>query len=123
LRLADLWVLRDVLGLTGTKYGCGICVNPLGVKAQVESAIGFGLSAAPHSELTMREGRVVEGNFDNYRVLRLNEMPQVEVHIVASGEKSGGAGEPGVPPVAPAVANALFALTGRRLRDLPLRLT
>ncbi len=106
-----------------TAIVCGICVNPLGVMAQLESAVAFGLSAALHSELTMREGRVVEGNFNNYRVLRLNEMPQVDVHIVASGEKSGGAGEPGVPPVAPAVANALFALTGRRLRDLPLRLT
>ncbi len=106
-----------------TAIDCGICVNPLGVKAQMESAVAFGLSAALHSEVTMKEGRVVEGNFNNYRVLRLNEMPQVDVHIVASGEKSGGAGEPGVPPVAPAVANALFALTGRRLRDLPLRLT
>lgn len=106
-----------------TAIDCGICVNPLGVTAQMESAVAFGLSAALYSELTMKEGRVVEGNFDKYRVLRLNEMPAVDVHIVASGEKAGGAGEPGVPPVAPAIANALFALTGRRLRDLPLRLT
>ena len=102
---------------------CGICVNPLGVRAQMESAIAFGLSAALHSQLTIKEGRVVESNFNTYRVLRLNEMPQVDVHIVSSREKSGGAGEPGTPPIAPAVANALFALTGKRLRDLPLRIS
>ena len=101
---------------------CGICVNPLGVRAQIESAVVFGLSAALHSELTMKAGRVVESNFHDYRVLRLHEMPQVEVHIVDSREKSGGAGEPGTPPIAPAVANAVFALTGKRLRRLPLRL-
>jgi isoquinoline 1-oxidoreductase beta subunit len=101
---------------------CGVCVNPLGVAAQMESAVAFGLSAALHGELTMKEGRVQESNFHDYRVLRLHEMPQVEVHIVESREKSGGAGEPGTPPVAPAVANAVFALTGKRLRELPLRL-
>ncbi|HEX3553147.1 MAG TPA: xanthine dehydrogenase family protein molybdopterin-binding subunit [Thermoanaerobaculia bacterium] len=101
---------------------CGVCVNPLGVRAQMESGIVFGLSAALHGEVTMKEGRVVESNFHDYRVLRLHEMPQVEVHIVPSREKSGGAGEPGTPPIAPAVANAVFALTGRRLRELPLRL-
>lgn len=101
---------------------CGICVNPLGVAAQMESAVAYGLSAALHGELTMKEGRVQESNFHDYRVLRMFEMPQVEVHIVPSREKSGGAGEPGTPPVAPAVANAVFALTGKRLRELPLRL-
>jgi isoquinoline 1-oxidoreductase beta subunit len=101
---------------------CGICVNPLGVRAQMESAIAFGLGAALHSELTMKEGRVVESNFHDYQVLRLHEMPRVDVHIVPSHEKSGGAGEPGTPPIAPAVANAVFALTGKRLRELPLRL-
>jgi isoquinoline 1-oxidoreductase beta subunit len=102
---------------------CGICVNPLGVRAQMESGIAYGLSAALYSELTMKEGRVVESNFHDYRVLRLDEMPQVDVHIVESREKSGGAGEPGTPPIAPAVANAVFALTGKRLRELPLRLS
>jgi isoquinoline 1-oxidoreductase subunit beta len=101
---------------------CGVCINPLGVRAQMESGIAYGLGAALYSELTMKEGRVLESNFHDYRVLRLNEMPQVDVYIVPSHEKSGGAGEPGTPPIAPAVANAVFALTGKRLRDLPLRL-
>ncbi len=101
---------------------CGVCVNPLGVGAQMESAVVYGLSAALHSELTIRDGRVQESNFHDYQVLRMHEMPKVEVHIVPSREKSGGAGEPGTPPVAPAVANAVFALTGKRLRELPLRL-
>ncbi|HEV7507050.1 MAG TPA: xanthine dehydrogenase family protein molybdopterin-binding subunit [Thermoanaerobaculia bacterium] len=101
---------------------CGVCVNPLGVRAQMESGVAFGLGAALYSELTMKEGRVLESNFHDYRILRLHEMPQVDVHIMPSHEKSGGAGEPGTPPIAPAVANAVFALTGKRLRDLPLRL-
>jgi isoquinoline 1-oxidoreductase subunit beta len=102
---------------------CGVCVNPLGVGAQMESAIAYGLSAALYGELNIREGQVVESNFHDYRILRMNEMPKVEVHIVSSQEKSGGAGEPGTPPIAPAVANAVFALTGKRLRDLPFRLS
>jgi isoquinoline 1-oxidoreductase beta subunit len=101
---------------------CGLCINPLGVRAQMESGIAYGLGAALHGELTMKEGRVLESNFHDYRILRLHEMPQVEVHIVPSKEKSGGAGEPGTPPIAPAVANAVFALTGKRLRELPFRL-
>ena len=101
---------------------CGICVNPLGVRAQVESGLAFGLGAALHSELTMKEGRVVESNFHDYQILRLHEMPRVDVHVVRSRERAGGAGEPGTPPIAPAVANAVFALTGQRLRRLPLRL-
>jgi isoquinoline 1-oxidoreductase subunit beta len=102
---------------------CGICVNPLGVRAQMESGIAYGLGAALHGAVTMKEGRVVESNFHDYRILRLHEMPQVEVHIVESREKSGGAGEPGTPPIAPAVANAVFALTGKRLRVLPFQLS
>ncbi len=102
---------------------CGVCVNPLGVGAQIESAVAFGLGAALHGELTIREGQVVQSNFHDYRILRLHEMPRVEVHVVESREKSGGAGEPGTPPIAPAVANAVFALTGKRLRELPFRLT
>jgi isoquinoline 1-oxidoreductase beta subunit len=101
---------------------CGICVNPLGVRAQMESAVAFGLGAALHGQVTIERGRVVESNFHDYRILRLYEMPRVEVHIVESGENPGGAGEPGTPPIAPAVANAVFALTGKRLRDLPFRL-
>jgi isoquinoline 1-oxidoreductase subunit beta len=101
---------------------CGIAVNPLAIAAQMESGIAFGLGAALHGAITLQEGRVVEGNFNGYRVLRLNEMPRVEVEIVESREKPGGAGEPGTPPIAPAVANAVFALTGTRLRALPFRL-
>jgi isoquinoline 1-oxidoreductase beta subunit len=89
----------------------------------MESAIAFGLSATLHSELSIKEGRVQESNFNDYRVLRLDEMPVVDVHIVESKAKMGGGGEPGTPPIAPAVANAVFALTGKRLRDLPLKVS
>jgi isoquinoline 1-oxidoreductase subunit beta len=102
---------------------CGPAVNPDAVRAQMESGIAFGLGAALHSKLTLRNGQVQESNFHDYRVLRINEMPVVDVHIVPSTEKMGGAGEPGTPPIAPAVANAVFALTGQRLRELPLQLS
>ena len=102
---------------------CGIAVNPGSVAAQLESGVAFGLGAALHSAITFEEGRVRESNFHDYRVLRLNEMPKIEVHIVPSTEKMGGVGEVGVPPIAPAVANAVFALTGQRLRELPLRVS
>jgi len=101
---------------------CGIFVNPETIRAQIEGGIVYGLSAALHGEITFKDGRVVQSNFHDYPVVRMNEMPVVEVHIVDSGEKSGGVGEPGLPPIAPAVANALFALNGQRLRKLPLRL-
>ncbi len=101
---------------------CGVAVNPAGIKAQLESAVTFGLGAALHSRLDLREGRTQQSNFHDYQVLRLNEMPVVEVHIVPSREKPGGVGEPGVPPIAPAVANAIHALNGQRLRELPLQL-
>ncbi len=99
---------------------CGPVVNPLTIEAQMQSAIAFGLSAALHSEITFKDGKVEQNNFNDYVVLRIDEMPKVEVHIVPSTEKMGGVGEPGLPPIAPAVANALFALTGKRLRKLPL---
>jgi isoquinoline 1-oxidoreductase beta subunit len=99
---------------------CGIAVNPDGVVAQMESGIAFGLGAALYSTLTLREGRVQQGNFNDYRVLRMDEMPQVEVHIVPSTQPPSGVGEPGLPPIAPAVANAVARLTGKRLRELPL---
>ena len=101
---------------------CGIAVNPQSIAAQMESCITFGLSFALHSKLTLKDGQVVQSNYHDYRVLRLNEMPVVEVHIVPSSDKPGGIGEAGVPPMAPAVANAVFALTGQRLRELPLQL-
>ena len=100
---------------------CGVALNPDSVEHQIEGAVVYGLSAALRGEITIAKGAVVQGNFDDYEPLRMNEMPRVEVHIVPSGEAPGGLGEPGVPPIAPAVANALFAATGRRLRRLPLR--
>lgn len=99
---------------------CGLAVNPESLAAQMESAIAFGLGAALQSEITLKEGRVQQSNFNDYQVLRMNQMPHVEVHIVPSTEKMGGAGEPGVPPIAPAVVNAVFAATGKRIRTLPI---
>ncbi len=99
---------------------CGRYVNPLTIEAQMESGIVFGLSAALHGAITLKNGRVEQGNFDSYPVLRIDEMPRIEVHIASSGEKAGGIGEPGVPPIAPAVANAVFAATGVRVRSLPI---
>ena len=101
---------------------CGTAVNPAGVAAQMEGAIVFGLSAALHDAITLREGKVQQSNFHDYPPLRMHEAPHVEVHIVPSTERPSGVGEPGVPPIAPAVANAVFAATGKRLRRLPLRL-
>jgi isoquinoline 1-oxidoreductase beta subunit len=101
---------------------CGTVINPETIAAQMESGIAFGLSAALHSALHFKDGRVQESNYHDYRVLRLNEMPVVEVHIVPSTEKPGGVGEVAVPHIAPAVANAVARLTGQRLRELPLRL-
>jgi isoquinoline 1-oxidoreductase beta subunit len=98
---------------------CGVAVNPDVIRAQMEGGIGFALGAALWSEITLDKGRVVESNFDGYRVLRIDEMPRVEVHIVPSVEAPTGVGEPGVPPLAPAVANAFFRLTGQRVRRLP----
>jgi isoquinoline 1-oxidoreductase beta subunit len=100
-------------------FDCGLVVNPLTVEAQLQSAVAFGLSAALHGRITFKDGRVEQSNFHDYPVLRMNEMPRVEVHLVG-GDKPTGVGEPGTPPIAPAVANALFALTGKRARTLPL---
>jgi isoquinoline 1-oxidoreductase beta subunit len=101
---------------------CGPVVNPDGVEAQMQSGIAYGLSAALYGEITFQAGQVEQSNFHDYPILRMHQMPRIEVHIVPSTDKMGGAGEPGTPPIAPAVANALFALTGQRLRRLPLRL-
>ncbi|MBT9550098.1 MAG: xanthine dehydrogenase family protein molybdopterin-binding subunit [Hydrogenophaga sp.] len=98
---------------------CGMTVNPAIIERQIEGGIVFGLTAALYGKITLKDGRVEQGNFHDYPVLRHNEMPKVEVHIVKSTEKPGGIGEPGTPPIAPAVANALFAATGKRLRSLP----
>ena len=99
---------------------CGVVINPDGAKSQVEGAIGFGLAAALYGAITIANGAVEQKNFDGFRVLRMNEMPTVEVHLVDSDEAPSGLGEPGVPPIAPAVANALFALNRRRIRKLPM---
>jgi len=98
---------------------CGTAINPDQIRAQMEGGIGFGLGAILKSELTLTGGRVDQGNFDGYDVLRLNEMPQVEVHIVPSSEPPTGVGEPGVPPIGPAVANAVYGATKKRIRVLP----
>jgi isoquinoline 1-oxidoreductase beta subunit len=86
----------------------------------MESGIIFGLTAALHGAITLKNGRVEQGNFDTYPLLRMQEAPRIEVHIIDSNEAPGGVGEPGVPPIAPAVANALFAATGARVRSLPM---
>ncbi|WP_027801915.1 xanthine dehydrogenase family protein molybdopterin-binding subunit [Paraburkholderia dilworthii] len=98
---------------------CGTPINPDVIAAQMEGGIGFGLGAALHSAITLKDGKVEQNNFDGYQVLRIAEMPKVEVHIVQSGEAPTGVGEPGVAPVGPAVANAIFAATGKRLHSLP----
>jgi isoquinoline 1-oxidoreductase beta subunit len=101
---------------------CGIAVNPDNVKAQMEGGIGFGLSAALYGRITLKDGVVEQSNFHDFQVLRINEMPAIEVHIVASTDKPSGVGEPGVPVIAPALANALAAATGKRVRSLPIEL-
>lgn len=100
---------------------CGMAVNPDGFRAQVESAVIFGLSAALFGEITIDNGAVAQQNFTDYQVVRLAETPEIDVHIHESNAPLGGAGEPGIPPVAPAVGNAIFAATGVRIRELPVK--
>ena len=110
IKVARVWCAVD----------CGFAVNPAIVKMQMESGIVYGLSAALGEEITMDQGRVTQANFDTYPILRPDQMPEIEVEIVNSGEPLGGIGEPGTPPIAPAVCNALFTLSGQRVRSLPL---
>lgn len=110
VRVHDVWCAID----------CGFAVHPEGVKAQMESAINFGLTAALHGEITITGGKVDQSNFHDYPMLRIDEAPRIHVTIVNSGERMGGAGEPGTPPIAPAVAGAIHAVTGRRIRRLPI---
>ena len=98
---------------------CGTPINPDIITAQMEGGIGFGLGAVMFGAISLKNGRVEQSNFNNYRVLRMNEMPKVEVHIVPSTAAPTGVGEPGVAPIGPAVANAIFAATGKRLYKLP----
>ncbi len=100
---------------------CGRVVNPDTVKAQIEGGIVFGLTAALKTEITLDKGRVQQRNFHDYPMVRMSESPAIEVYIVPSSERPTGVGEPGVPPVAPAVANAIFAATGKRVRRLPIK--
>jgi isoquinoline 1-oxidoreductase subunit beta len=99
---------------------CGTVVNPDTVRAQIQSAVMFGVTAALYGEITLKNGRVEQSNFDNYQILRMNEAPTVEVHIVQSEELPGGMGEAGTSAILPAVTNAIFAATGKRLRKLPV---
>jgi isoquinoline 1-oxidoreductase beta subunit len=99
---------------------CGTVVNPDTVESQIQGAIIFGITAALYGEITLKDGRVQQTNFDTYQMLRMNEAPAIEVHIVQSSEPPGGMGEPGTSAIIPAVTNAIFAATGKRLRILPI---
>jgi isoquinoline 1-oxidoreductase beta subunit len=99
---------------------CGTVVNPDTVRAQIQSGIIFGITAALYGNITLKDGRVEQTNFDSYQVLRMNEAPTIEVHIVQSVEPPGGMGECGTSAIVPAVANAIFAATGKRLRKMPV---
>ncbi len=101
---------------------CGTAINPDNIRSQVEGSVGFALTAAMGNEITLKGGRVEQGNFDGYPLLRIGEMPDVEVHIIPSSSAPTGIGEPGVPPVAPAVANAIAAATGKFLRKMPFHM-
>jgi isoquinoline 1-oxidoreductase beta subunit len=100
---------------------CGTMINPDTVAAQIESGVVFGISGALWGEITIRNGRVEQSNFHDYRVARMSEIPPIEVHLVRNLEKPGGLGEPGTAAVAPALANAIYAATGKRIRQLPLQ--
>lgn len=102
---------------------CGVYVNPGIIEAQAHSGVVFGMSAALYGELTFTDGKLDQSNFHDYQMVRMNECPEFEVHIVQNNEKSGGIGEPGVPCTAPAIANAIFAATGKPVRKLPIRLS
>ena len=102
---------------------CGRVINPQGAHNQVEGAIVEGLSAALHGRITVRDGIVQEGNFDDYRFCRMREIPVIDVHLVESRDAPRGLGEGPLPPVAPAITNAIFAATGKRIRELPIRLS
>ena len=101
---------------------CGIAVNPKIIESQMQGGIGFGLSAALKGAITLKQGQVEQSNFHDYQPIRMNEMPYIDVHIVDSNEAPSGVGEPGVPPIAPAVCNAIFMVTGKRIRSLPISL-
>jgi isoquinoline 1-oxidoreductase subunit beta len=125
-QVAEISVARDLSDLRVHRIvcvvDCGLAINPAGLEGQVESGITWGLSATLHGKIDFREGRAVQGTYGEFRVVRMNEMPAVEAHIVVSNASPGGFGEHAVPPVAPAIANAVFAATGKRVRRLPIAL-
>ncbi len=116
LRPRDLRIKRLVCAVD-----CGRVINPNGVRAQVESAAIYALTATLKDAITVERGRIVQSNFDNYRMIRMDEAPPIEVHLVSSDERPTGIGEPTVPVIAPAICNAIFAAKGQRLRRLPIR--
>jgi isoquinoline 1-oxidoreductase beta subunit len=99
---------------------CGQTVNPMTIRAQMQGAIVFGMGATLKSEITVKNGFINQSNYDDYKVLRMHEMPRIDVHIIKNMEDPGGVGEPGLPPIAPAITNAVFAATGKRIRKLPI---
>jgi isoquinoline 1-oxidoreductase beta subunit len=105
---------------TTVAVDCGMMVNPDIVKAQIESSVAYGLTAVLLSKITFKDGKVEQSNFHDYPVLRMNQMPRVDIHLVTSNEKPGGIGEPIVATCGPSVANAVFAATGKRIRKLPI---
>ncbi len=109
-----------VNGNTSARSIVAPSVNPDTVRAQIQSAINFGITAALHGVITLKDGRVEQTNFDTYQMLRMNEAPAIEVHIVQNFEPPGGMGECGTSAIVPAVANAIFAATGKRLRKMPI---
>jgi isoquinoline 1-oxidoreductase subunit beta len=122
-QIAEVVVSDD--GRVGVKrvvcaVDCGRIVNPDTVKAQAEGGMIFGITAALHGEITLKDGRIEQANFDTYEMLRMNEAPAIEIHLIASTEAPGGMGEPATAAIAPAIVNAIFAATGKRLRKLPV---
>ena len=111
---------RPIVHKVTCALDCGWAVNPDGAEAQIESGIIFGLTAAMHGAITIENGQVVQGNFPDYEMLRMADTPEIDVHLVESDNPPGGLGEPATPPVAAAVANALYILTGQRIRELPI---
>ncbi len=122
-QVAEVAVLKD--GEVAAKrvtcaLDCRIAINPNSIEAQAQSAIVYGLTAALYGEITLKDGRVKQSNFDSYRALRINEIPAIDIYIIDSQEPPGGMGEPGTCAVPPAVINAIFAATSVRLRKLPI---
>jgi isoquinoline 1-oxidoreductase beta subunit len=110
IKAHDVWCVID----------CGLAVHPKSVQAQMESSITYGLSAAYYGEINIEDGRVVQSNFDGYDMVRIAQAPNIEVEIINSGAPMGGAGEPGLPPIAAALTNAVYAASGDRIRKLPM---